>query len=209
MTMAIIWQQVDKLMIRLREYGELIVRFLFFCFFLYLRIFIHDLMHMALARWRFLPPDFWPGWVLNIAVLLTGILLVGGVRDFYLKKKLLRDEKKEEPVIDEVKTEVSNNMESEDQSVVQEATSKELRRLLWIVGMIFIYIYMLPRVGYFVATFIFPIAYLIYFKERRIILYVVFPIFAVGMIYLLFTQILISPLPRGIGIFYDFSNLFY
>ncbi len=199
-------QQVDTLMVRLRSYSELIIRAVFFFFFLYLRVFIHDLMDMALARWRFLPPDLWPSWVLNIAILLSGILLVGGIKDYYLEKKGSQKAKDEEiklPVDSEVAT------DEEDQQLVEEATSKELIRVLVFVTMVFIYIFLLPRLGYFVTTFLFPIAYLLYFKERRLIYYIVFPVASVGGIYILFTKLLAAPLPRGIGIFYEFSTLIH
>ncbi len=208
MTKKTFWQHVDDLMIRFREYGELITRAVFFCFFLYLRIFIHDLIALV-GRWRFLPPDFWPSWVLNFAVLLTGLLLVGGIRDFYLEKKGVTTGKKEKVATIAAVTDAPDKIGEEDQLSVEKATSRELRRVLWIAATVFIYIYTLPIVGYFVATFLLPIAHLLYFKERRVILYVLFPLSAVGSIYILFTQLLAAPLPRGVGIFYDFSALFY
>lgn len=82
-------QQVDKIMFRLRRYREIIISGVLFCFFLFLRIFMHIFVdaEVSVARWRFIAPDFWPIWILNFAVVISAAILFNAIKDTYREIK--------------------------------------------------------------------------------------------------------------------------
>jgi hypothetical protein len=186
-------QQVDKVMLRLRRYREIIVTGILFCFFLFLRIFIHSFVDVDVggARWRFIAPDFWPIWILNFAVLISAGILFSAIKDVY---KEIKDSAAKQPI---------------GEPATEMPTAKELGRTLGVVGITLVYLYLMPILGFFVSTIVFGIVYLLFLRERQAVTLISAPIFLVLLIYIVFTQLLVVPLPRGIGIFYAISTFLY
>jgi hypothetical protein len=184
-------QLVDRMMIRVRKYREVIVSGALLCFFLYLRLFIGSFMNLTIKRWRFVGPDFWPNWILNFAILITAFLLISSIRDVYLASKGAGSECVEE------------------EPAAEEATCNELGRTLGVVGITFVYLYLIRTIGFIVATIMFGIIYLLFLRERRPLILFSIPTVLVLLIYVVFTKVLTVPLPRGTGIFRTISNFFY
>lgn len=63
---------------------------------------------------------------------------------------------------------------------------------------IFIYVYLIPKIGYFIMTFIFTIGMMYFLGVRNIKLYLITTIGLLAGIYLLFVMQLNVPVPKGI-----------
>ncbi len=221
-----ILDKLDSIMLKYRKYGELIVATVLFIFFSGMRIFIGSFMDLSIERWRFVSPAFWPGWVLLFGAILSAVL----VYNAYKKLKADQEESSKEDLPAAGDSDDRENVlrdkfqkkgkrlslreledlaEAQTKSEQEKPTSKELVRMVGVIGLVFIYLYLIRIMGFISSTFIFSIFYLLLLQERRPLILATAPIVLVGVIYLVFTQLLVVPLPRGVGIFQLISNFFY
>ncbi len=85
----------------------------------------------------------------------------------------------------------------------------ERLRILGVFAIPLVYVWSLPRMGFYVATPLFLIAYLAYLGERRWTRLIGVPLFIFALVNLVFTRLFYVALPTGIWpVFYDFSNWF-
>ncbi len=82
-------------------------------------------------------------------------------------------------------------------------------RLIGLFAIPLVYVYLLPRAGFYLTTPFFLLCYLFYLGERRWHMLLIVPLLIYLIINLAFTRLFYVALPTGIWPgFYDFSNWF-
>jgi putative tricarboxylic transport membrane protein len=71
------------------------------------------------------------------------------------------------------------------------------------------YILMTPWIGFILSTVLFILAFVLALDERRKVVLIVSPPLITVVIILVFAKFITIPLPKGVGIFAEFSRLFY
>jgi putative tricarboxylic transport membrane protein len=74
---------------------------------------------------------------------------------------------------------------------------------------LFCYILMTPWIGFILSTVLFILAFVLALDERRKVVLIVSPPLITVVIILVFAKFITIPLPKGVGIFAEFSRLFY
>lgn len=222
----IILEKLDFFMSKYRKYGELIVAIVLFVFFSGMRIFIGSFMNLSIERWRFVSPAFWPGWVLLFGAILSAFFVYNAYKKLQCDEgdelvgdlpEECNDDEREEALRERFQTkgktlslkELEALAEAKTRAEKDPSTSSELVRMISVIVLVFIYLYSISIMGFIISTLIFSLLYLILLKERRPLLLSTAPIVLVAVIYFVFTQLLVVPLPRGVGIFHIISSLFY
>ena len=78
-----------------------------------------------------------------------------------------------------------------------------------VVGGLVVYQLLIPILGFFPASFIAMVGFIFILGEKNKLLVFCSSIGLVGAIYLVFVKIMITPLPRGVSIFREFSYLLH
>jgi hypothetical protein len=219
-----ITETIDNMMIKYRDYGGLIVAVVLFIFFFSMRVFIRSFMDLSIERWRFISPAFWPGWVLLFGLVLSAFLVYSeyqklrarqmkGPReelpeDSYEREMTLRAKYQKGGAILSVR-ELEALADAQIKATQEKSTSTELFRLFSVLLLTFIYLYMIRIMGFIVSTLFFSVGYLFLLKERRPLVLIISPLALIAVIWIVFTRLLVVPLPRGVGIFQLISNFFY
>jgi len=131
-------------------------------------------------------PAFWPRIIL-IEIIVLGIFLMakwvvdarGNLRALFLWPSLDRSEK------------------------------RGICRVLLLMGLCVVYSILINLIGFLVTSLAFQVIALVVLGMRRWVPIISVPVLLTAVLYGLFIRVIHSPLPRGIGIFYDFSRLFY
>ena len=219
-----ITETIDNMMIKYRDYGELIVAVVLFIFFFSLRVFIRSFMDLSIERWRFVSPAFWPGWVLLFGMILSAFLVYNAYQklrarqmkgpkeelpaDSYEREMDLRAKYQKGGAILSVR-ELEALADAQIKATQEKSTSTELIRLILVVLLTFCYLYLIRIMGFIVSTLFFSFCYLFLLKERRPLVLIISPLALIAVIWIVFTRLLVVPLPRGVGIFQLISNFFY
>ena len=131
-------------------------------------------------------PAFWPRIILIEIIVLGTLLLIkrivdtrGNLRALYPRSSLNPNER------------------------------KGIFRVLLLMLLCVVYTILINRIGFILTSLLFQLAALVLLGARRWIPLISIPVLLTSILYGLFIRIIHSPLPRGIGIFYDFSRLFY
>lgn len=128
-----------------------------------------------------LGPTFWPRMLLIGIAIICAFLLV----EYFLKREKVAAEGKK-PLLD----------------------IRQIRFLI-AVAMITAYILLLPRVGFIIITPVFMIAFMYLLGEQSKAWILGVSVGLTAIIVVLFTKAMYVPLPRGQGIFLQFSQIFY
>lgn len=72
-----------------------------------------------------------------------------------------------------------------------------------------VYMVAVPWVGFILATFLFIPAFALALGERRKMVLLVAPVLLTAIIVGVFAKFITIPFPKGVGVFADFSRLFY
>jgi len=72
-----------------------------------------------------------------------------------------------------------------------------------------VYILVMPWIGFILATLIYILAFALALGERRRWVLAVSPVLVTAVIIGVFAKFITIPFPKGIGVFADFSRLFY
>lgn len=127
-------------------------------------------------------PGYWPRLILAGIIILSTVALITKIyKDKVLKRKALKVDK---------------------QFV---ATG----RLVLLVLLCFIYATGINYIGYLIGTIVFAVLLLFIMGVRKSSILFFYPLSITTVVYLIFTKILYMSLPRGVGIFYEFSQFFY
>lgn len=147
----------------------------------------------------YVDPDFWPGWLLNVIIVSAGI--------YALQSWRKRSAGSDPSGIASVEERI--DAQDEVEGLHEVAVSGSLVRLVIGFAILWAYIYSMTRIGFLPSTFVFSLVFLWFVGERRPIVLVAIPVTIVGAILGVFTRLLVVPLPRGTGVFLQFSTFFY
>ena len=74
---------------------------------------------------------------------------------------------------------------------------------------LFLYIVVMPWIGFVLSTFLFVFAFAVSLGERRKLVLSGSPFLVTAMVVAVFAKFITIPFPRGVGVFAAFSRLFY
>lgn len=127
-------------------------------------------------------PSYWPRLILSGIMILTMVLLIIKI----YKNKVLKGE-----------------------TLNKEKLLVATGRLVSLVFLCFLYVNIMTYIGFLVGTVFFTFLVLFLLNFRKPITLLFYPFFITVLVYLIFIKLLYMSLPRGVGIFYAFSQLFY
>lgn len=192
---------------------EVVVGAVLLVAFLYLRL---NLTGFVLGRRgaAYVDPDFWPGWLLNAAIVFALAYLVQMLMTVRRERSeavsgpvALAEDADTAPAADGAVA--AEGEEVEQAGVHTVAISKSTPKLFAGFALLWAYIYAMRFIGFVPSTFIFCIVFLLFVGERRWKPIALFPIGLTGVLIYIFTRLLVVPLPRGSGFFLDLSTYFY
>lgn len=180
-----------------RKKQEIVVAAVLLIGFLYLRINLVE--HVRGRRGAaYLDPDFWPGWLLNVGILLALVYLVLAVM------RLRRAGDPDLPAAPRKPVEDAEEDHHHDVKLSGNPVALLIGFLL-----LFGYIWGMTRIGFVPATLLFSAAFLFFVGERRWYVISAVPVVLLGLMLYVFTRLLVVPLPRGRGFFVELSTFFY
>jgi putative tricarboxylic transport membrane protein len=128
----------------------------------------------------------WPLMALGASVLLSVVLLISSV------KKFLR--------------------ESAAEDLTPEAAAEKKRQRVTValsVVCFLAYLVLTPWIGFILSTFIYIPVFALALGERRKSVLLISPFLLTAIIVAVFAKFITIPFPKGVGIFAEFSRLFY
>jgi len=183
-----------------RDEQELLTAIVLLGLFLYLRFNLADFVTGRRGA-GFVDPDFWPGLLIDFIIVMT--LLYGF--QVYRRRAAGLDPSE----IPDVASRVATSEESASEALHEVAISGDLKRLVLGFFLLWLYIYSMTRIGFLPSTFLFSIVFLRFVGEKRPLVLAAIPVTIVGSILVVFTRLLVVPLPRGTGFFLELSTRFY
>jgi putative tricarboxylic transport membrane protein len=166
--------------------GEIVLSGVCSAFFSFM--FYESLELRGVGRFGEVGSGFWPILSLGFSVVLSLIWLLRNLRQYSREK----GEIKEKP-------------ESEDAAEAWNRRKKVGLSLLCLLC----YIVLIPWIGFLLATVLFILAFILALDERRKTVLIISPLLITAVIVLVFAKFITIPLPKGVGIFAEFSRLFY
>jgi putative tricarboxylic transport membrane protein len=211
-----------------RSRQEILIALVMLGVFVYLRVQIEELVRGRRGA-AFLDPDFWPGWLLNILILLAIIYLVQSIMralrpppaELHAKPSAAATT---EPAgaagelaadadasADAAPLAPASQQQKEPEEEHLDDTAPSRNPLMLVVGfgLIFAFIWLMPRIGFIPSGLLFAVAFLLAVGERRLRIVATIPIVLMAVILYVFTRLLVVPLPRGRGFFLELSTYFY
>jgi putative tricarboxylic transport membrane protein len=131
---------------------------------------------------------FWPLLSLGFATVLSLVWLLTNLRQYGREKR----ESREKPAPEDA----------------AEAWSRR-KKVGLSLACLLCYIVFLPWIGFLLATVLFILAFILALDERRKSVLIISPPLITAVIILVFAKFITIPLPKGVGIFAEFSRLFY
>jgi hypothetical protein len=163
-----------------------------------------------------LGPEFWPGALLSVGIVLSAIYLVLAIV-WARRASHAPDDEARAP--EHAPMGLSQSAESRDERAPRNPTGApdeqgpaESGSVLKLIGgfvLLAAYIYLLAPIGFVPATVLFSVAFLLLVGERRWWVLLAFPVGSVTVLLGMFTQLLTVSLPRGTGIFLYLSTYLY
>ncbi|MEI7672304.1 MAG: tripartite tricarboxylate transporter TctB family protein, partial [Deltaproteobacteria bacterium] len=71
------------------------------------------------------------------------------------------------------------------------------------------YIILTPLIGFILSTILFTLAFVLALEEKRKLVLIISPPLITAVIVVVFAKFITIPLPRGEGMFAEFSRFFY
>jgi TRAP-type C4-dicarboxylate transport system permease small subunit len=167
---------------------EVIANVVIIAFFIFMLI--RSFKLHQIRRFGEMGSGFWPMLILSTATLLSMILLISTLIRYLKEKK---------------KTSV-------EVSVSKEALvdlKNRRRKFVLSVILLFVYVIIMPWIGFVLSTLIYVLAFILALEERRKYVLAISPILVTALIVIIFTKFIVIPFPRGVGIFAAFSRLIY
>lgn len=162
-------------------FGALCVAF--FSFMFYEAVKLH-----GVGRFGEVGSGFWPMLSLGVSVLLSLCWLIVTLGKFFRAK----GKAAEEPLPE----------------MIAEAWSRRKKVALSVVC-ILVYIVVMPWIGFVLSTFLFIPAFALALEERRKLVLILSPFLVTAITIFVFARFISIPFPKGVGLFTEFSRLFY
>ncbi len=191
------WEQASSW---IRPYREVVLAailvLVFGNFWLRLDTFVSGRRGQAL-----LDPDFWPGLLVAIATVLSLMYLLLAIADVVRVRRGAS--------ADETDDGERASPSLSDPAARDVPTLDRRLRTLAAFALLGLYVYLMPTTGFVPVTLLFTVAFLLLLGERRWWFLIVLPLGVVATVILVFTRLLVVPLPRGVDFFLEFSTYLY
>ena len=151
---------------------------------------IHSFKLHGIRRFGEMGSGFWPILILSTATLLSIILLISTLIKYLNEKE---------------KTSVGVSI---SQEALVDLKNRRKKFVLSVV-LLFIYVVVMPWIGFILSTLIYILAFILALEERRKYVLAISPVLVTALIVIIFTKFIVIPFPRGVGIFAAFSRLIY
>lgn len=165
--------------------GEIITSAVIVAFFLFM--FIDSLKLHEVRRFGELGSGFWPSLILSLGILLGAVLLISNLI------KYSKEKKEQTPLSSETVTDLK----------------RRKRKIGLSILLLFIYILIMPLIGFVLSTLLYVAGFIFVLEERRRLILSLSPVLVTGLVILIFSKFITIPFPRGLGIFAAFSRFFY
>lgn len=213
-----------------KEYEEVVVAAVLLLGALFFRLRIDSFV--AGRAGTNLDPDFWPGLLLSLAVVLSAIYLVLAV--IWARRE---DQPHLATATVAAPARASTGTEADTTAApapavtgssggspsvgavppdtdpvphpVEEAHTGSVFKLVGGFLLLAAYIYLLGPIGFVPASAIFAVGFMMLVGERRWYVLLIFPVVAITVLLGIFTQLLVVSLPRGTGFLVDLSTYLY
>ena len=159
-----------------------------FCVAFFSFMFYESLELRGVGRFGEVGSGFWPLLSLGFASILSLVWLITNLRKYSREKQ----ETKEKPAPENA----------------TEAWSRR-KKVGLSLACLLCYILILPWIGFILSTVLFILAFILALDERRKTVLIISPLLITAVIIVVFAKFITMPLPKGVGIFADFSRLFY
>jgi hypothetical protein len=167
--------------------GEIVLSAVCLAFFLFM--FSEAFQLRGERRFGEVGSGFWPLLSLGVTSILSLIWLIGNLRRYFREK---RETAEERPMPETV--------------AVKRAGQKKIA--LCSVCLL-IYIIITPWIGFIMSTVLFILTFILALEEKRKLVLIISPPVITAVIIIIFGKFIMMPLPKGVGVFAEFSRLFY
>jgi putative tricarboxylic transport membrane protein len=167
--------------------GEIVLSAVCLVFFSFM--FYESLELRGVGRFGEVGSGFWPLLSLGISTVLSLIWLITNLRQYSREK----GNTAEEPPTPE--------------SIV-EAWHRRRKIALCSVCLLG-YIIIMPWIGFILSTTLFILTFVLALEEKRKLVLIISPLLITAAIVVVFAKFITIPLPKGIGMFAEFSRFFY
>jgi putative tricarboxylic transport membrane protein len=99
-------------------------------------------------------------------------------------------------------------LEQPTQEMIAEARSRR-KKVALSIACLMVYIVAIPWIGFVLSTFLFVPAFALALEERRKLVLILSPFLVTAITILVFAKFITIPFPKGVGLFAEFSRLFY
>jgi putative tricarboxylic transport membrane protein len=166
--------------------GEIVLSAVCLAFFSFM--FYESLELRGLGRYGEVGSGFWPLLSLSFATILSLAWLITNLRKYSREKQ----ETKEKP-------------EAENAAEAWSRRKKVGASLVCLLC----YIVLIPWIGFLLSTMLFILVFTLALDERRKAVLIISPPLITAVIIIVFAKFITIPLPKGVGVFAEFSRLFY
>jgi putative tricarboxylic transport membrane protein len=167
--------------------GEVVLSAVCLAFFLFM--FSEAFQLRGERRFGEVGSGFWPLLSLGTTSILSLIWLIGNLRRYSREKKEAVEER---PMPEAV--------------AVKRAGQKKIALCSLCL---LVYIIITPLIGFILSTVLFILTFILALEEKRKLVLIISPPLITTVIMLIFAKFIMMPLPKGVGIFAEFSRLFY
>ena len=167
--------------------GEIVLSAVCLAFFSFM--FYEALELRGVGRFGEVGSGFWPLLSLGVSTILSLIWLLANLRQYSREKGGTA----EEPPA---------------QETIVEAWRRRRKIALCSVCLL-AYIILTPWIGFILSTILFILTFVLALEEKRKLVLIISPLLITAVIIVVFAKFITIPLPRGVGMFAEFSRFFY
>ena len=160
-----------------------------FCLAFFSFMFYEALELRGVGRFGEVGSGFWPLLSLGVTTILSLIWLLANLRQYSREK----GNTAEEPPTPEA---------------IVEAWRRRRKIALCSVCLL-AYIILTPWIGFILSTILFILTFVLALEEKRKLVLIISPLMITTVIIVIFAKFITIPLPRGVGMFAEFSRFFY
>lgn len=167
--------------------GEVVLSAVCLAFFSFM--FYEALELRGVRRFGEVGSGFWPLLSLGVAAILSLVWFIGNLRR-YSREKSGANEKRPMP----------------ETVALQRAGQKKIALCS---ACLLVYIVLTPLIGFLLSTVLFILTFILALEEKRKLVLIISPPVITAVVFVIFAKFIMMPLPKGVGVFAEFSRLFY
>ena len=160
-----------------------------FCLAFFTFMFYEALELRSLGRFGEVGSGFWPMLSLGMTIILSLIWLVTNLRNYSRQQ---------------------GKPAGEPPAPAERLEAWRRRRKIALCSLCLLaYIVILPWIGFILSTVLFILAFVLALEEKRKSVLIVSPLMITAAVIIIFAKFITIPLPKGVGMFAEFSRFFY